>query len=73
MASQAGSWRGFLRLWFLLFFAYVLLKLLFDLSVGGYLDLRTVALIGDVGIPFGQAVIFWVVTRRGRVQRAAAL
>jgi len=26
MASQPASWGGFLRLWFLLFFAYVVLK-----------------------------------------------
>jgi hypothetical protein len=32
-----------------------------------------VALIGDVGIPFGQAVICWIVTRRGRLQSAAGI
>jgi len=73
MASQPASWGGFLRLWFLLFFAYVVLKLLFDLSVGGYVDLRTVALIGDVGIPFGQALICWIVTRRGRMESTAGI
>ena len=73
MASQPASWGGFLRLWFLLFFSYVLLKLLFDLAMGGYVDLRSVALIGDVGVPFGQAVIFWIVTRRGRIRQGAAL
>jgi hypothetical protein len=70
MAQQAGSVGGFLRLWLLLFFSYVTLKLLLDLTIAGYLDLRTVALVGDVALPFGQAVIFWLVTRRARAEHA---
>ena len=71
MAPQTTSWRSFLRLWMLLFFSYVLLKLLLDLAVGGYIDLRTVALTQDIGVPFGQALIYWIVTRRARAERAA--
>lgn len=70
MARQPTSWAGFLRLWLLLFFSYVVLKLLLDLSIAGYVDLRRVALVGDVALPFGQAVICWLVTRRARAERA---
>ena len=70
MAPQPTSWRGFLRLWLLLFFSYVLLKLLLDVAVGGYVDLRTVALVEDAAVPFGQAAICWLVTRRVRAERA---
>jgi hypothetical protein len=66
MAAQP-TWRGFVRLWMVLFFSYVLLKLLLDLSVSGYIDLRTVALVENAVLPFGQAVVCWLVTRRARV------
>lgn len=72
MAQQPRSWAAFVRLWLLLFFSYVALKVLLDLTIGGYIDLRAVALASDVALPFGQAVIFWLVTRRSRAERATA-
>ena len=70
MAQRPASWGAFLRLWLLLLFSYDLLKLLFDLSAYGYVDLRRAALVELVALPFGQAVIFWLVTRRGRAAAA---
>jgi hypothetical protein len=58
------------RLWLLLFFSYSILKLLTDLIGPGYIDLRTVALEQMVALPFGQAVIFWLVTWRARTSNA---
>jgi hypothetical protein len=66
MARGRRSWAGFLRLWLLLFFSYAILKLLSDLIGPGYIDLREVALVQLVAVPFGQAVVFWLVTWRAR-------
>jgi len=72
MAQQLGSWGAFVRLWVVLFFSYAILKLLFDLIAGGYLDLRGMSLVELVALPLGQAVVCWVVTRRGRMASDAA-
>jgi hypothetical protein len=47
-------------------FSYVPLKLLYDLAVPGYVDLRATSLAGLVVLPSAQAVVFWLVTRRAR-------
>jgi hypothetical protein len=65
-APRQSGWAAFLRLWFLLFFSYTLLRLLIDLVAAGYVDLRTVTLWHVLVLPFGQAVIIWLVTQRGR-------
>jgi hypothetical protein len=66
MAGGRRAWAGFVRLWLVLFFSYAILKLLADLVGGGYIDLRKVALLELVALPFGQAVVFWLITRRAR-------
>lgn len=66
MAEQRAHWAAFLRLWFLLFFSYLLLKLLIDLITAGYVDLRTVTVAYLIFLPLGQAIIVWFVTRGSR-------
>lgn len=66
MEQRRSNWAAFLRLWFVLQFSYLLLRLLIDLAVAGYLDLRSIALIELLAVPFGQAVVLWLVTRRSR-------
>lgn len=56
----------FVRLWLVLAFAYALVKFAFELAVGGYVDLRGVALWGLLVVPFGQAVVISLVRRRFR-------
>jgi len=72
MARRLGSFGTFLRLWLLLFFSYAILKLLLDLVGPGYVDLRAVALGEMVALPFGQAIVFWLVTRGGRAPNPIA-
>jgi hypothetical protein len=61
----------FLRLWFVLGFAYFTAKLLFNLAVMGWIwVIRLDALLEIVLVPLGQSVVFWIVTRRAR-RRAA--
>lgn len=66
MAERSTRLAAFLRLWILMVFSYVILKLLFDLAGPGYADLRGRSLVQLVALPTGQAVIFWLVTRRTR-------
>jgi hypothetical protein len=61
-----SSWRRFLRLWFVLSFAYVATKLIFDVGVMGWVDLRPAAFKELAFVPLGQSVVFWVITRRAR-------
>ena len=61
-----SSWRSFLRLWFVLGFAYFLLKFLFNLGVMGWIDIRPVAFLELALVPLGQSVVLWLVTRRAR-------
>ncbi len=63
---QSAPWTAFLRLWFVLFFAYVGAKLIYDLLVPGWIDLRPAALVQMPLLPLAQAVVFWMVTRRRR-------
>lgn len=65
-----SSWRRFLRLWFVLGFAYFTTKFLFNLCVMGWIDIRGVAFLEIAFVPLGQSVVFWVITRRAR-RRAA--
>ncbi len=61
----------FLRLWFVLGFAYFTAKLLFNLAVMGWIwIIGRDALLEIVFVPLGQSVVFWMVTRRAR-RRAA--
>jgi len=71
-ARQPQSSLGrFLRLWFVLGFAYFSAKLLFNLAVMGWIwVIRLDALLEIIFVPLGQSVVFWMVTRRAR-RRAA--
>ena len=64
--QRAGGWGALLRLWIILAFSFAVLKLLIDLVYPGYIDLRSSALLQFVAIPTGQALVYWVVARRGR-------
>ena len=61
-----SSRRSFLRLWFVLGFAYFLLKFLFNLGVMGWIDVRPTAFWELALVPLGQSVVLWMVTRRAR-------
>jgi hypothetical protein len=54
----------FLRLWLLCLFSLGLLKVLFDLLIFGWIDLRPVALLELLLLPLGQSVVFWLVGAR---------
>lgn len=64
MREARGSVALFLRLWLLMTFSYVTLTLLFDLLGPGYVDLREWSLLRLAVVPLGQALVFWLVTRR---------
>jgi len=64
-----GGAVGFGRVWLLLGFSYVLLKLAFDLMVNGWIDLRGEALLELALVPLGQSAVFWLVTQRAGGQR----
>lgn len=69
MAQRPGGWGAFLRLWLVMVFSYIPLKLLFDLLGGGYVDLREIALVQLVALPSAQAVVLWLITWRARTHR----
>jgi hypothetical protein len=73
MARGPASVAAFLRLWLLMVFSYVPLKVLYDLIGPGYIDLREVALVQLIALPTGQAIVFWLVTWRARPRGADAV
>ena len=68
---KPSGWTAFFRLWFVLEFSYVVIRLLFNLMVMGWIDLRRAFFLESAIVPFGQAVVFWFVTRRARTEGAA--
>lgn len=63
----------FLRLWFVLGFAYFTAKLLFNLAVMGWIwIIGRDALLEILLVPLGQSVVFWIVTRRARRSTASS-
>lgn len=70
MAQRSGGWGAFLRLWLVMVFSYIPLKLLFDLLGGGYIDLREIALVQLAALPSAQTVVLWLITWRARMRRA---
>lgn len=64
--DRTAGWGALLRLWVVLAFSFVTVKLLVDLINPGYIDLRSSALVQLVAVPTGQALVYWVVARRGR-------
>jgi len=57
---------AFLRLWLVIWFAYALLKFAFNLLVLNAIDLRFYSVVELVVLPFGQAVVVWLIGRGRR-------
>jgi hypothetical protein len=55
---------AFLRLWFVLLFAYVLVRFLLNLVVLGFVDARWNQVPELLVVPLGQSIIFWLISRR---------
>ena len=68
MADQStySRWGAFLRLWIVMAFSFVSVKILFNLVVLGWVDLRPTAFKELLVLPLGQSIVFWFVTRRRR-------
>jgi hypothetical protein len=64
--DRGTPWAALLRLWVVLAFSFVALKLLIELIYPGYIDLRSVTLLQFALIPAGQALVYWIVVRRAR-------
>ena len=61
--SRSSGWGAFLRLWLVMAFSYVLVKILFNFAVVGWVDLRLVAFKELLMVPLGQTLVFWFITR----------
>ena len=61
-----SSWSAFIRLWFVMFFSFSVLKFAFNLAVLGWIDIRPSFGLELLIVPFGQSIVFWFVTRRAR-------
>jgi hypothetical protein len=66
MAQAQGGIGGFVRLWLVLAFSYALLRLLTDLLVSGYVDVRTATLAEYAIVPLGQTIVCRIVAGRSR-------
>ncbi|MDX2170902.1 MAG: hypothetical protein SF182_27790 [Deltaproteobacteria bacterium] len=66
MAQAQGGIGGFVRLWLVLAFSYALLRLLTDLLISGYVDIRTATLVEYAIVPFGQTLVCRIVSGRAR-------
>lgn len=64
--TNYSGWRAFLRLWLVMAFSFLLIKLLFNFVVLGWVDLRSTAFKELLVLPLGQSIVFWVITRRRR-------
>ena len=64
--APPGSVAAFARLWAAMLFTYFTVKFTFNLAVLGYLDLTHAAALELAIVPLGQAVLFWLITRRAR-------
>ena len=60
-----------MRLWFVMFFSFTILKFAFNLAVMGWIDARPSFALELLIVPLGQSIVFWVVTRRARKAAAA--
>ena len=66
MKKSTSRIGNFLRLWFVLFFAYFTLKVIFNLLFYGWIDLRRIALLELLTIPLAQSILFRIMTRMGK-------
>lgn len=72
VTKRQGSVAMFLRLWMVLLVSYAIVQFAFNLLFFGWIDLRTAAWQELLAVPFGQSVVYWMITRRGRAARAPA-
>jgi hypothetical protein len=56
----------FIKVWFFMFFTYFTIKVLCSLILFGWVDLRRIAILELLLVPFGQSVAFWLVVKTFR-------
>jgi hypothetical protein len=56
----------FLKVWFFMFFTFVTLKVLCNVIVYGWIDIRRVAIMEILLVPLGQSAAFWLVVKTFR-------
>jgi hypothetical protein len=56
----------FLKVWFFMFFTFLIVKTLCNLLVYGLIDLRRVAFLEVMLVPLGQSVAFWLIVKTFR-------
>lgn len=56
----------FLKVWAFMFFTYLTLKILSNLILFNFIDLRRLAILETLVIPLGQSVAFWIVVKTCR-------
>ncbi len=71
MGKEYSSVATVLRLWFVLGFSYLLLKFLFNLVWLRWIDANfRDYFVETLSVSFGQTIVLWFVTRRGRMARS---
>ena len=66
MPKQQPRWKKFLVLWFFLFITFLAMKIVFNLLVYGWIDLRQGAILEVLVLPLGQSLLFWFAYRFGK-------
>jgi hypothetical protein len=54
---------GFLKVWFFMFFTFLITKFLCNLVIYDVIDLRRVAILEVLLVPLGQSVVFWLLVK----------
>jgi hypothetical protein len=57
---------AFLRVWFFMFFTYLISKLLCNLVLFGWIDIRRNALLEVLVVPLAQSMAFWLLVKTFR-------
>lgn len=63
---MVSAWKRFLLLWLFMFLTFVGMKVLFNLWVHGWIDLRRVAFLEILVFPLGQTLLLWFAYRLDR-------
>jgi hypothetical protein len=61
-----SSFTGFLKVWFFMFFTYLISKLLCNLVLFGWIDIRRSALLEILVVPIAQSIVFWLLVKTFR-------
>lgn len=56
----------FLKVWFFMFFTFLIVKILCNFLVYGLIDLRRVAFLEVLLVPLGQSIAFWLIVKTFR-------